>query len=113
MHPKLKLTAAETDFLRAWVWEEAHFLQVCAPGAKAIQVEKAPHSPPLLADIVSAAMTLEEQTAMAGGPPAKTSPPWPWTSDEHLRARHQEAKQHLEHRFARSVSVRQTAEARP
>ena len=107
MHPKLELTAAEADFLRAWVWEEANSLQVRAPGAKATQVEKAPHSPPILADIVSAAMTPEEQTAMAGGPPATASPPWPWMSEEHLRARHQEAKQCLQHRFTRSGGVRE------
>jgi hypothetical protein len=113
MHPKRKLTAAEADFLRAWVWEEANSLQVRGPGAKATQVEKAPYSPPVLADIVSAAMTPEEQTAMAAGPPAKANSPWPWTSDENLRARHLEAKQCLDDRFTRSGHVRETAASRP
>jgi len=114
MHPELKLTAAEYNFLRAWIWEEANSEQVRSVGAKATQVQKAPYAAPALADLVTAAMTPDKQTAIAAGPTPEINPPWPWTSDEQLRARHQEAKQWLERRFSpRHGGARETAQSQP
>jgi hypothetical protein len=101
MHPRLKLTEPESEFLRAWIWEEANFRHAHAPGAKTTQVEKSPHSAPALADIVTAAMSPAEQVAIAAGPPPDVGPPWPWTSDEHLHTRRQEARHWLQRRFSR------------
>jgi hypothetical protein len=111
MHPRLKLTEPESDFLRAWIWEEANFRLAHAPGAKTTQVEQSPYSAPALADIVTAAMSPAEQVAIAAGPPPEVGHPWPWMSDEHLRTRHQEAKQWLQHRLSREDGrARETAE---
>lgn len=111
MHPRLKLTEPETEFLRAWIWEEANFRRADAPGAKATQIEKAPYSAPVLADIVAAAMSPEDQVAAATGPAPHISPPWPWTKDEHLPVRHQEAKRCLQSRFSReALAATETAE---
>ena len=100
MHPRLKLTEPETEFLRAWIWEEANFRQAQAPGAKTTQVDKDPYCAPVLADLIAAAMSPEQQVAIAQGPAPEVSPPWPWTNDQDLRVRHQEAKECLQHRFS-------------
>src|SRR5262245_38930071 len=100
MRPRPKLTEVEAEFLRAWVWEEAnpHFPRKA--GAKRTQIERSPYSAPLLADIVSAAMTAEEQVAIAAGPAPERNPPWPWPTDHDLQDRHRAAKEWLESRFA-------------
>lgn len=102
MHPRPKLTENETDFLRAWIWEEANFQRPHTSTAKRIQVEKSPYAAPLLADIVTAALPPEEQVAIATGPEPRSDAAWPWPTDDDLRRRHQEARGWLESRFVGS-----------
>ncbi len=100
MLPRPKLTPPEIDFLRAWIWEEANYQRPHTITAKKTQVEKSPYGAPLLADIVAAAMTAEEQVAIATGPEPRNNPPWPWPKDEDLPYRQQEAREWLESRFS-------------
>lgn len=95
MHPRPKLTPEETAFLRAWIWEEAH-PHVVENGAKRLQIERNPHASPILADIATATMTADEQVDVANGPKPSDVPAWPWSSDQELRARHEEAMVWLE-----------------
>ena len=95
MHPGPQLTPAERDFLRAWMWEEAH-PRVIENGAKKAQIARSAYAAPLLADIAAATMTAEEQVDAAHGARPARTPDWPWASDEELRSRHEEAKVWLE-----------------
>ena len=99
MHPRLQLTSAEMEFLHAWMWEEVH--PACAESegtAKRAQIDNSPFAAPLLADMVVASMSPDEQVAVAHGPVPAGKPPWPWKSDEELRARHRQAKTWLDER---------------
>lgn len=95
----LQLSPAEVDFLRAWIWEEANFDRPHTPRTKTTQIDNAPYSAPLLADIVAASMPADVQVNIAAGSEPKTNPPWPWASDADLVARHQEARAWLANRF--------------
>ena len=86
-----ELSTAETLILYAWIWEEANFQKSHTPCAKKLQVEKAPYAAPILADIVSAVMSPEEQVAIVDGPESTTNPAWPWATEEEMLARHREA----------------------
>jgi hypothetical protein len=86
-----RLSGAESLFLCAWLWEEANFQKSHTPCAKKLQVEKAPYAAPILADIVSAAMSREEQVAIADSPKLMNNPAWPWATEEELLTRHREA----------------------
>jgi hypothetical protein len=97
MHPRPQLTSAEKAFLHAWMWEEAHPAYALHEGAvKSAQIDNSPYAAPLLVDMVVAVMSPEEQVALVNGPVPEGNPPWPWKSDEELRARHQQAKTWLE-----------------
>jgi hypothetical protein len=76
-HNRSELSTAETLFLHAWLWEEANFQEAHTPWAKKLQVENAPNSASILADIISAAMSPEEQVAIADNPESKNNPAWP------------------------------------
>lgn len=105
MHPRPQLTPAEKAYLQAWIWEETNFQIPHKGTAKKKQVQHSPYAPPLLADIVAAAMTPEEQTIIASGSEPQTEPAWPWPAEEDLRARHREAKAWLESRFTKEGAV--------
>src|SRR5258708_7918821 len=96
MHPRPQLTPAEEDFLQAWIWEEAHALDVGTGAAKRTQIDHNPYAAPMLGDIVVAVMPAEKQVAIAKGLQPTGTPSWPWASDEELRGRHQEAIAWLE-----------------
>ncbi len=98
MHPRLLLSQREKEFLEAWMWDEAHFQDVNAGSAKKLQIEKDPCAAPLLADIASAAMSAEEQVAVASGSKPAGVPCWPWRNDEDFRARYREARAWLDSR---------------
>jgi hypothetical protein len=81
MLPRPQLTPAETAFLQSWIWEESNFERPHTPRTKATQIEKVPHAASLLADIVAAAMSAEEQVAIANGSEPRANPPWPWITE--------------------------------
>jgi hypothetical protein len=99
MHPRPRLTAAESAFLRVWTWEEANFQRPHTTTAKKLQVERCPYAAPQLADIVTATMTPEEQVAIAEGPAPQNTPPFPWSTDKEIQERHEEARAWLDSRF--------------
>jgi len=79
------------------MWDEAHPAHAPLEGtAKKAQIDNSPYAAPVLADMVVAAMTPDEQVAVVSGAMPGGTPPWPWKSEEELRARHQEAKTWLE-----------------
>ena len=102
MHPRPQLSKAELAFLRAWIWEESNFERPQVTNAKKSQVENCPYAAPQLADIVAAALTAEEQLAIAEGPAPTDTPPYPWSTDREIQARHREARAWLESRVSRS-----------
>jgi hypothetical protein len=106
MHPRPQLTAAESEFLRVWIWEEANFQQPHTTTAKKLQIERCPFVAPQLADIVSAAMTPEEQLGIAEGPAPVGTPPFPWSTEKGIQERHEEAMAWLESRFPISSGAR-------
>src|SRR4051794_4574050 len=79
--PRMKLSRDEDNFLRHWVYDEAHYQS--EPGlAKRLQVE---HRivPADIAALVAAAMPdLDEQEAVGAGPPPSDPPNWPWSDQD-------------------------------
>ena len=78
-HPPMKLSREEEQFLRHWIYDEAHFLTGVGP-AKRLQVEHRV-TPADLATIIAAAMPNPHEQAEAASTQPATDPAWPWPGD--------------------------------
>jgi hypothetical protein len=77
---RMKLSPEEEQFLRHWVYDEAHYREGVGP-AKRLQVERAlpPHELALL--VAAAIPDLRDQERISEGPPPSEPPSWPWNSE--------------------------------
>jgi hypothetical protein len=86
----MRLSRDEEAFLRAWIYDEAHYQDGVGP-AKRLQVQQGV-KPADLAVLVAAALPdPAEQEAAGLGPPCTEAPAWPWTA-ETFRQRLAEAR---------------------
>jgi len=100
--PLMKLSRDEENFLRHWMYDEAHYREGSGP-AKRLQREHRAVPADLAVLIAAAISDTSEQWAAGEGPPPADPPTWPW-SDAALRARVAEANDILA--AARDMRIR-------
>ena len=93
MHREFNLTDAEIKFLRLWMWDDFHMdIPINDRPAKQMQADKRVNAKFLIGLAETIGMSPTDQMAIMGGPRPLYDTTWPWSSDEELVARYEEAK---------------------
>jgi hypothetical protein len=92
----MRLSREEEDFLRHWMYDEAHYRDGPGP-AKKLQLQHQASPADLSAIIAVAIPDLVDQEAAGSGPPPAGPPVWPWSEDA-FRGRLAEARSILAER---------------
>jgi hypothetical protein len=88
--PRLKLSHEEDNYLRHWIFDEAHY-EKTSGAAKRLQLQHHAVPADLAALIAAAFPDLAEQETIGNGPPPDPPPVWPWPGNQ-LRTRLREAE---------------------
>jgi hypothetical protein len=103
-HPKMNLFREEEEFLRQWIYDEAHFRDGRGP-AKSLQLDHGVISADLSILIAAAIPNVADQETAGNSPPLEP-PAWPWT-EESLKSRLAEARTTLG--FERNITGRNSS----